>query len=407
MIVDRIIAGHTQDGDVRPGSFATVNVDRIYLQDGNSPTIAKLFAENDLFEVFDPARIGVFFDHSVIWPNAAIADRIRDAEAFCRSLGLTVFRGGEGISHVLAMEQGWFEPGSIVLGADSHTCTGGANQSLALGMGATDVLVAMITGQTWLRCPQTVMINVFGTPHHNTRPKDVLLYALSGFGQEPFLYRSIEWCGDWVENLSADGADTVANMAVEFGAKCAFLPPVAGRSDGLAPISTELAEDGVEILHLDIDGLPPFVSRPHNPANAGPLDDCAGLNVNYVFIGSCTNSRMEDMAETAAILDGMTVHPDVHCLVTPGSRDIFLKAMEFGYVERIMRAGAVVTPPGCGSCLGTQGSVPAAGDTDLSTMNRNFRGRMGNRDADIYLASPLVAAHAALLARIPAASELN
>ena len=406
MLVQDIIARRMVAGANSPGETAVVKVDRIYLQDGNSPTIARLFKEHGFRKVFDPERVGVFFDHSVIWPNAEIAGRIREAMTFCEDIGVRVFRPGDGISHVVAMEEGWFEPGSIVLGTDSHTCTGGANQALALGMGASDVVAAMITGETWLRVPETVQLEVVGTPSRMTRPKDVMLHVLATFGQDPFLYKSVEWCGDWAEALSDDGAATVANMAVEMGAKCAFLPPHGSRRDHLREIRPNTAA-GATHLRLDVSDLPPFVAKPHSPGNAFPIDACAGEPVNYVFIGSCTNSRLEDIAEAARIMDGRTVHPNVHVLVTPGSKAVLLEAMALGYVETLTRAGAIVTPPGCGSCLGTQGSVPARGDRVLTTMNRNFLGRMGNAEADIFLASPVVAAHAALSGAIPFHSDLS
>lgn len=406
MLVQDIIARRMAAGVNSPGETAVVKVDRIYLQDGNSPTIARLFREHGFRKVFDPERVGVFFDHSVIWPNAEIAGRIREAMTFCEDIGVRVFRPGDGISHVVAMEEGWFEPGSIVLGTDSHTCTGGANQALALGMGASDVVAAMITGETWLRVPETVRLEVVGTPSRMTRPKDVMLHVLATFGQDPFLYKSVEWCGDWAEALSDDGAATVANMAVEMGAKCAFLPPHGSRRDHLRKIRPNKAADATH-LRLDVSDLPPFVAKPHSPGNAFPIDACAGEPVNYVFIGSCTNSRLEDIAEAARVMDGRTVHPNVHVLVTPGSKAVLLEAVALGYVETLTRAGAIVTPPGCGSCLGTQGSVPARGDRVLTTMNRNFLGRMGNAEADIFLASPVVAAHAALSGAIPFHSELS
>lgn len=406
MLVQDVIDRRLISGTNEPGATVAVTVDRIYLQDGNSPTIARLFREHGFSKVFDPERIGVFFDHSVIWPNAEIAGRIREAMAFCETLGVQVFRPGEGISHVVAMEQGWFEPGSIVLGTDSHTCTGGARQALALGMGASDAVAAMITGETWLRVPETVRLEVVGRPSPAAGAKDVMLHVLAAFGQEPFLYRSVEWCGEWPESLTDDAAATVANMAVEMGAKCAFLPPHGSLAGQLRPIPTGGGE-GVIHCRIDVTDLPPYLAKPHSPTNSHPLDASAGEAVNYVFVGSCTNSRLEDIAETARVLEGRQVHPTVHMLVTPGSKAVFLEAMSLGYIETLTRAGAIVTPPGCGSCLGTQGSIPASGDRVLSTMNRNFLGRMGNAGADIFLSSPLVAAHAALTGEIPQHSDLN
>ncbi|MDF5723205.1 MAG: aconitase/3-isopropylmalate dehydratase large subunit family protein [Rhizonema sp. PD37] len=405
-LAQKIIAAHANRDRVEPGELVTVPVDRVYLQDGNSPTIRNLFAEHGFTNVFDSSRIGVFFDHSVLAPDVKIADRLREAEEFAEKFGLCIFKAGTGISHVVALEKGWFEPETIVVGSDSHTCTGGAVQCLALGMGASDVVAAMVTGKTWLRVPETAWIEVCGVPQQFTRTKDIMLYTLAKLGQKPFLYKSVEWSGKWFDTLSLDGAATIANMAVELGAKCSFLPEVKDKPYNLLPI--ELPSEGdPRRFRLDIDGLPPFIAKPHSPSNAVPLDECYGQKINYVFIGSCTNSRLEDIAEVARVLAEEKVHPKVHCLVTPGSEAIYLEALHLGYIETIMRAGGIITPPGCGACLGTQGTIPATGDRVLSTMNRNFLGRMGNPKADIWLASPLIAAHTAIRGEIPGTGDLS
>ncbi|WP_437908239.1 aconitase/3-isopropylmalate dehydratase large subunit family protein [Sorangium sp. So ce327] len=400
-LVNQIIAAHGGGSSVAAGDFVTVDVDRVYIQDGNSPTIARLFREHGIRRVWDPERIGFFFDHSVIIPEKQIADRTREALAFAERLGARIFHRGAGISHVIAMEEGWYEPGNVVLGADSHTCTGGAVQSLALGMGASDIVAAMVTGKTWLRVPETVWLEVEGTAHEATRAKDVMLHLLGTMGQAPFLNKSIEWTGSWSHALSADAAATVASMGVELGAKCVFLPGGPGR-----PAQMRAIEPGESRLRFDIGGLTPRIARPHNPANTVGLDELAGEPVDYVFVGSCTNSRLDDIAEAAAVFVNRPVHPRVHCIVTPGSRKVYLDALRLGYVETLTRAGALVTPAGCGACVGTQGSIPADGERVVTTMNRNFQGRMGNREAEIFLASPLVAANVAVHGRFPAVEEL-
>ena len=403
-LVNRIIARHAGLNRVDAGQMVAVDVDRVYVQDGNSPTIARLFRQHGLSKVFDPTRIGFFFDHSVIVPDRQMADRVKEAMTFARELGICVFERGKGISHLIALESGWFEPGNIVLGADSHTCTGGAVQSLSLGMGASDVTAAMISGKTWLRVPETIWISVEGTPHPSLRPKDVVLALLRRYGQKPFLYKSIEWTGPWVDALSLDAAASLASMGVELGAKCVFLPDGEGRPAGMAPIEVL---DPAKKMVLSLDELRPMVALPHSPDNCEEIDKVAGLAIDYVFVGSCTNSRLEDIAEVARILDGKKVHERIHCVVTPGSQSVYLDAMRLGYLEALTRAGALVTPPGCGACVGTQGTIPADGDRVLSTMNRNFKGRMGNPNAEIYLSTPLVAAHAALIGHIPHLSELD
>ncbi|CUX03980.1 aconitase/3-isopropylmalate dehydratase large subunit family protein [Rhizobium pusense] len=405
-LVEQIIAGHAKRDFVSPGELVTASVDRVYLQDGNSPTIAGLFAEHGFSEVFDRERIGIFFDHSVIAPDKHIAARLREAERLAERLGVRVFRAGEGISHVVALEEGWYEPGTIVVGSDSHTCTGGATQCLALGMGASDCTAAMVTGETWLRVPETVWINVLGRPGSAARARDVALFALAENTQLPFLYKAVEWTGEWFSELGLDSCASVANLGVEMGAKCTFLPPGVGRPSNMQPINLPAADDP-RVISLNIDGLPPMISKPHSPGNAVPISECEGLQINYVFIGTCTNGRLEDIAEAAEVLGGAKVRAGVQCLVTPGSQRVYLEAMELGYITKLVRAGAIISPPGCSACLGTQGSIPASGDRVLSTMNRNFLGRMGNPEAEIYLASPLVAAHTAIRGELPKLSELT
>ncbi|CEP35301.1 MULTISPECIES: 3-isopropylmalate dehydratase large subunit [unclassified Halomonas] len=403
--VEEVIAKHADRDSIHEGELVTARVDRVYLQDGNSPTISKLFKKHGFSDVFDQEHVGVFFDHSVLSPDKHIAARLREAEEFAESLGVQVFRAGEGISHVVALEQGWYEPGTIVIGSDSHTCTGGATQCLALGMGASDCAAAMVTGETWLKVPGTVWLDIKGRPAASARARDVVMHVLAELGQYPFMYKSIEWVGPWAEDLSLDSCASVANLGVEMGAKCSFLPQGKDRPNGM--VSLHKPEDGDPRLHrFNIEGLPPMISKPNSPGNSVPLDECAGLKINYVFIGTCTNGRLEDIAEAASVLAQGKVRQKVHCLVTPGSQKVYLEALEKGYIATLMRAGAIISPPGCSACLGTQGSIPASGDRVLSTMNRNFLGRMGNPEAEIFLASPLVAAHTAIKGEIPNSTEL-
>jgi 3-isopropylmalate/(R)-2-methylmalate dehydratase large subunit len=400
-----IIAAHAGRDAVSPGDLVTVKVDRVYVQDGNSPTIRQLFKRYGFESVFDRERVGIFFDHSVTAPDAHIANRLREAREFANALGVRVFPQGAGISHVIALDNGWFQPGSIVIGTDSHTCTGGAVQCLALGMGASDATATMVTGETWLRVPETIWMDVRGKPNRFTGPKDVMLYVLANFPQKAFLYRSVEWAGDWPEHLSLDGAATVANLGVEMGAKCVFLPAAEQRPAAMKPIVLPEQDDPRRIV-FDITDVPPMVALPHSPSKGVPLENCRGERINYVFVGSCANSRLEDIAEVARVFAMAPVHRDVYCLVTPGSQAVYLEAMRRGYLETLARAGAIVTAPGCSACLGTQGSIPASGDRVLSTMNRNFLGRMGNPEAEIFLASPLVAAHTAVRGEIPQMKDL-
>ncbi|WP_201291471.1 aconitase/3-isopropylmalate dehydratase large subunit family protein [Arthrobacter zhaoguopingii] len=403
-MIERILATHSTD-PIAPGNLVTVEVDRVYVQDGNSPTIARLWEKHGLGAVHDPSRVAFVVDHSVLPPNVAIADRLAEARRFAHSLGVDFLSDGQGVSHLVALEKGWFRPGSIVVGSDSHTCLGGAVQALALGMGATDVAAIMATNRTWLRVPETVVLEVTGTPHRLTTAKDVLLHVLRSVPMDTWLYRAVEWCGEWPEGLSDDEAATVASMGVEMGAKCVFLPP---RPTPLgAALSPTGRGDAVATVHLDVSGLTPLVALPHLPGNVATLDEVAGTRVGQVFVGTCTNGHTEDIAAAAEFLRARRVHPDVMTVVTPASRAVEKRSAESGALEALREAGVITTPPGCGACVGVQGPVPASGLPVLTTMNRNFKGRMGNPAAPIYLASPIVAAATALLGRIPTLAELE
>jgi 3-isopropylmalate/(R)-2-methylmalate dehydratase large subunit len=404
-LVQQIIAHHSRQARVEVGSIVEVEVDWIYAQDGNVPTIARLFELHSL-HVGDASRIRFVCDHSVLAPDRSMASRVKDAERFAVRQGIEMVPVGSGISHLLAAEQEWFKPGRLVLGADSHTCTGGAFQSLALGMGATDIACAMAEGTTWLRVPETVRIEVRGCPSYHASPKDVMLHILATNAPEAFLYRSIEWCGEWIESLDAEGAATVANMSVELGAKCCFVSAWKGCPVGMVRIDP-YEEDGAQKMVIQIDGLEPQFADGHAISSGRSIDNADCEPVDCVFVGSCANSRLEDIGTVARLLHGRSIAPGLRLVVTPGTRTIHLQALQCGYVEMLVAAGALVTPAGCGPCVGTQGHVPADGDLVVSTMNRNFLGRMGNPHARIVLVSPLVAAATALLGHIPSVAELE
>lgn len=403
-LVESVIALHSND-PVAPGNLVTVEVDRLYVQDGNSPTIARLWSKYDLGSVKDPSRIAFIVDHSVLPPSVAIADRLDEARRFARSIGVEYLSRGDGVSHVVALESGWFTPGSIVVGSDSHTCLGGTNQSLSLGMGATDVVAIMATNRTWLRVPETVVLKISGRPHPLCTPKDVLLYILRTLPMSTWLYRSVEWSGEWAEGLSDDEAATVASMGVEMGAKCVFMPP---RNTRMGSQLRPTGQGGaVDYLEVDIQGLVPQVALPHLPSNSRNLDEVAGTEVGQVFVGTCTNGHYEDIAVAASVLKGHAVSRDLMMVVTPASRAVERRAFQDGLLEDLRASGAIVTPPGCGVCVGVQGPIPSSGRPVLTTMNRNFKGRMGNPAAPIFLASPLVAAATSILGHIPSIGELE
>ncbi len=405
-IVQKIIQLHTNISKkkIYPGNLVNVYIDHIYIQDGNSPTIARLFHKYNFKKVFNPQKISFFFDHSVLSTNNHISMQMKEALIFAKKIKSHIFYRGEGISHIIAIEKKIFLPKKIVLGSDSHTCTGGVFQCLSLGMGASDIIYAMITGKIWIKIPETINIHILGIPHPTTRSKDVILFMLKKYHQQTFLYKSIEISGEWIENLSIDSASTIANMAVELGAKCIFLPYGKNRPNGMYSTTNNNSK-----YHLDmsIDGLLPQIAKPHYPDNIVSLNKLSGTKIDYVFIGSCANSSLEDIQEISNILKNRKIKKNVHCIITPGSKNIYLKAIKYGYIKKIVKSGAIVTPPGCGPCVGTQGSIPADGDKVLTTMNRNFKGRMGNPNAEIYISSPLVAINTACIGKIPNIEDLQ
>lgn len=400
-LVEQIIQAHlVEPTHITPGQIVSVIPDRIYVQDGNAPTIAALYQQFNFQEVNNPEQVSFVFDHSVLVANTDMADRMAEAHKFAVELGIDIRRRGEGISHVIAAEAGWFAPGALVLGSDSHTCVGGAFGALGLGLGASDITHAMVAGTTWLRVPPTVVVNITSTPHKAVVARDVILTLLKRHGQTPFLYKSVEFAGSWVEALTPDEAASLASLGVELGAKCVFVAqPDIGVPAGECK--------NTQRLDFDLSDVEPVVSAPHLPANIGPLSDFAGLDVNYAFLGTCTSGRLTDIREAARVLEGRQVHRDVNFVITPGSRAVYEQAIQEGYIQTLVASGVLITPPGCGACVGTQGPLPARGDRVLSTMNRNFKGRMGTPEADIYLASPTVVAHAALNGSFPSLEELS
>ncbi len=391
--------------DLNVNDLVTVKIDHIYIQDGNSPTLTSLCKHFHITKVFDPTKISFFFDHSVLSINSQISLLMKESLLFARQLKANIFSRGEGISHLLALENYIFQPMHIVLGSDSHTCTGGVYQCLSLGMGISDILSAMITGYIWLKIPETINIHILGIPHVAFRSKDLVLYFLKIFSPHYFLYKSIELTGTWIQQLSSQALTTITNMAVELGAKCLFVPNKVPIFQNINDY--EIAYNEAKTLTVNISGLIPQIAKPHNPVNVVDINQIAGLHIDYVFLGSCTNAQLEDLKEIAMVLQKKDIHTNIHCIITPGTKNIYLQAIQKGYIQIMIKAGAIITPPGCGPCIGTQGSIPANDDNILTTMNRNYLGRMGNAKANIYLSSPLIAIHTACLGVIPDITYFN
>jgi 3-isopropylmalate/(R)-2-methylmalate dehydratase large subunit len=315
---------------------------------------------------------------------------------------------------VLLPEQGLVVPGDIVVGADSHTCTYGALGAFATGMGSTDIAVAMATGNTWMRVPETIRINYHGELGPWVGGKDLILYTIGHIGVSGARYKAIEFAGPAIDALSMDGRFTMANMAIEAGGKTglfavdtltrAYIDDRATRPYQVYEADHDAAYS--EVIEIDVSQIEAQVAFPHLPENARPVSQAGQVSIDQSVIGSCTNGRMEDLRMAAEVLDGHHVHPDVRCIVIPGSQQVYLDALREGLVELFVEAGAIVSTPTCGPCLGGHMGVLAAGERAVSTTNRNFRGRMGHPKSEVYLAGPAVAAASAVAGRIAGPEEV-
>jgi 3-isopropylmalate/(R)-2-methylmalate dehydratase large subunit len=406
----KILAAHAGLEEVDAGQFVEVDTDVVLSNDITAPIAIREFEKLGATRVFDPERVVIVLDHFTPNKDIKAAEQSRTVREFARAQGLPHFFdvGCMGIEHVLLPELGLIAPGDVVVGADSHTCTYGALGAFATGMGSTDVAVAMATGRTWMRVPESVRIHYHGELQPWVGGKDLILYTIGQIGVSGALYRAIEFAGPTVDGLSMDGRFTMANMVVEAGAKAGlFSVDDATRAyvDGRAsrPYRVHEADDDAsyaQVIDIDVSQIGPQVAFPHLPENTRPVSEIGDLPIDQSVIGSCTNGRLEDLRVAAGLMRGRQVHPDVRCIVIPGSQQVYLDAVREGLVEAFVKAGAVVSTPTCGPCMGGHMGVLAAGERAVSTTNRNFRGRMGHPESEVYLAGPAVAAASALRGRI-------
>ncbi len=353
-------------------------------------------------KVFDPDRVVIPFDHAFPAPSIAMAKLQKKIRVFAAEQGIRIRT--DGVCHQLLAED-YIKPDMLVLGADSHTPTGGGLGALTIGVGSTDAAVALATGQNWFRVPEVIRIVIEGELPHGVFAKDVILRIAGKLGTEHCTYKVIEFAGPVVENWSVPNRLTLTNMCAELGAKTAIVPSDArtreylesqGRGDDWHANASDPDAKYCEEITIDVGGIEPTVACPHDIDQEAQVAKIAGLHVDQVFIGSCTNCRIEDLRVVRAIWENRELDPDTRVVVTPASRKVYQQALDEGIIEFILKKGAIITNPGCGACLGRQGGVLDDGEVCVSTSNRNFRGRMGSPDAEIYLASPATAAATAL-----------
>ncbi|MBI2958142.1 MAG: 3-isopropylmalate dehydratase large subunit [Chloroflexi bacterium] len=402
------ILSQRSGSEARAGDIAVVPVDLAFVQDTTGPLTVRQFYESGLKKIKDPGKAALFLDHAAPSPRSELSNDHMLLRSFAAEQGCMIFDVGEGVCHQLVAER-LAGPGEIILGADSHSVTAGALGAFATGMGSTDVAIAMGLGRTWLRVPETIRVTIKGTFPTGVYAKDAILYLIGRIGADGATYKSLEFGGDAVTAMAMSERLTIANMAVEAGAKVGLFPSDEvtreylkargrpGKYVALAPDADAVYESAIGI---DARKLEPTVSKPHTVDNVATARALQGTKVQQVFIGTCTNGRIEDFAVAASILRGKRRHEDVRLLLGPASKQVLLDAMERGYIQELVRAGGIVLPPGCAACLGVHQGILGNGEACLSTANRNFKGRMGNPDSFIYLASPATAAASALAGEI-------
>jgi len=394
--------------DASAGDIVIAKVDLSFVQDTTGPLTVRQYQSSGMGKLANAKRTVLFIDHAAPSPNSALSNDHIFLRDFASQQGCIISDVGDGVCHQLVAES-FARPGDIIVGADSHTVTAGGLGAFATGMGSSDVAVAFGLGRTWFRVPESLKIEVSGDFTKGVYPKDLILHLIGMLGADGATYKSLEFGGDTAKRMSLSGRFTIANMAVEAGAKVGLFPAdemtrkflvTQGRGNDYQPISPDADAVYEKIIKIKASELEPTVSQPHTVDNTALAKDLKGTKIQQVVIGTCTNGRLEDLAIAAGILTGKRAAPSVRLLVAPASRRVLLDAIEAGYIRGFVEAGAIILPPGCGPCLGLHQGALGDGEACLSTANRNFEGRMGNPKGLIYLGSPATAAATALTGAI-------
>ena len=406
-IAEKIFSSHC-GREVQAGELVVAEVDFMMGQDGTSPLAIGAFRELGGEHVLDPSRVALVIDHSAPSPLEGVSNLHDMMRSFAAEQGVKIFDIGCGVCHCLLPEQGLVAPGDIVIGADSHTTTYGAINVFSTGVGSTDLAAAMLTGKLWFKVPATLRLELRGELPVGVYSKDVALYLAGKITADGATYLAVEYGGEVIGSLSVEARFTISNMAVEMGAKAGLMEAdektvewVSERlSRPFAPAAPDRDATYEGMMEFDLTGLTPQVAEPHRVDNVRPVEELEGTPIQEAVIGTCTNGRLEDLEVAARILSGRGTSPDVRLIVAPASRKVLMEGIEKGIVQRLIEAGAVFVTPGCGPCVGTHNGVPADGERVISTANRNFKGRMGNAKAFIYLASPATVAASAVAGKI-------
>lgn len=402
-LAEKILSDHTGK-EVRAGEIAIVAVDVCLTQDGTGPLAVRKLEELGMVRAAHPDRTVLFIDHSAPSARRELSNDHMTLRRFAKQTGACLSDVGDGICHQVISER-WLRPGDVLIGADSHTCTGGAMAAFSTGMGSTDVAVGIAFGRTWMRVPETIRVNLSGSFPKGVFAKDLMLRLIGMITAEGATYMALEFGGPAADDMPHHERMVLANMAVEAGAKTGLFPSDGqtrlflksqGRGGDWRPLAPDPGASYVRMIDIDLSTLVPMVAFPHTVDNVCTIEEAKGEKIDQVFIGTCTNGRIEDLRVAASILKGKRRHPDTRLLIIPASRKIYGQAIEEGLLTIFNDAGASINTPGCGPCVGVHQGVLGDGEKCLATMNRNFKGRMGNPEAFIYLASPATCAASAI-----------
>jgi 3-isopropylmalate/(R)-2-methylmalate dehydratase large subunit len=416
-ITEKILAAHAGKKEVAPGELINAKVDLILANDITAPIAIREFEKTGAKRVFNPERIALIPDHFAPQKDIKAAEQCKVLRDFAKKENLSLYFevGRMGIEHALLPEQGLVLPGELVIGADSHTCTYGAVGAFATGVGSTDVAAAMATGECWFKVPESMKFIYYGKLKKWVGGKDLILHTIGDIGVDGALYRAMEFEGETIRSLPMHARLTICNMAIEAGGKSGIIVPdeiteeyVRQRAKRPYKLySSDPDAEYVEIREYDCSKIEPLVACPYSPANVRPARELTNITIDQVVIGSCTNGRLEDLREAAQVIKGKKVNPNVRMIVIPATQQIYRQAIKEGILEIFIEAEAVVSTPTCGPCLGGHMGILAKGEKAVSTTNRNFVGRMGHPESEVYLSSPAVAAASAVMGRIALPEEVN
>ncbi|MCL0032682.1 3-isopropylmalate dehydratase large subunit [Peptococcaceae bacterium] len=415
-ITEKILAAHAGKDFVEPGELISAKVDLVLGNDITAPLAIKEFRKIGIDKVFDKKRVVLVPDHFTPNKDIKSAEQCKFMREFVREQELEFYYevGRMGIEHCLLPEEGLVGPGQVIIGADSHTCTYGALGAFSTGVGSTDLAAAMALGETWFKVPESLKFIYYGNLPRWVSGKDLILYTIGKIGVDGALYRAMEFTGPVIEELSMDSRFTMCNMAIEAGGENGIIAPdektkqyIEGRMK--FPYEFYYSDEDakyLEVYEIGVTNMEPQVAFPHLPENTKPVSEAVNVRIDQAVIGSCTNGRIEDLRIAAEVLKGNKVHPDVRAIIFPGTQKIYMQAMKEGLIEIFIKAGAAVSTPTCGPCLGGHMGILAKGERAIATTNRNFVGRMGHPESEVYLSNPAVAAASAVLGRIAHPDEV-